>query len=400
MENEMNARAALRPDIDFGFDEVTNLYDVLDELRQHGSVVPVNYIGSPAWLVVGHAEVNQVFIDEANFPAAEGYLELAAPSMGRTVNVMTGPELRTHRAALTPPFLPPKVRSYIEPLIEPIAHELMDAIEGQTEVDLVDAFTRPYPFRVITRLLGIPVSDEELLLKWAVGIVSFPWDPEGALQTKREFDAYMLNIMEQRRRNPGDDFISSMVAAQKEGKFQSDEEILSFLRILYPAGSDTTYKASGSLFASVLSDPKLIAMAKGSYEERQAVVLESLRLRPPTVFIPRKAAADAHVGGVDIKKGDWMILAISGANRDSKVFPDPHTFDPTRKSAGDMITFGRGVHFCLGLHLARREMETALRVVFTRFPDMRLKPGSEIEFFTDGIQRGPRELRVQPLGHD
>jgi cytochrome P450 len=209
----------------------------------------------------------------------------------------------------------------------------------------------------------------------------------------------MLNVMEERRRNPGDDFISSLVAAQKEGKFQSDEEILSFLRNLFPAGADTTYKAGGSLFAAVLSDPKLCAMAKGSDADREALVTESLRWQPPTSLLPRKARKDATVSDVHIGKGEWLILALTGANSDPKLYPNPRQFDPHRPK-GEVTSFGKGMHFCIGLHLARRELETALRVVFSRFPDIRLKPGSTIEFFNAGLQRGPRELRVQPMGHD
>jgi cytochrome P450 len=399
MESEMNAAVPLMPDLDFSIDEMVNLHDVLDELRTHGPVVPVKFMGEPIWLVLGLPETNQAFQDEVNFRASDGYMELVAPTMGRSLNTMHGDELRTHRAALTPSFLPAKVREYIEALIEPVVHELMDEIEGKADVEFVEAFCRLYPFRVITRLLGIPVSDEALLLKWAIGIISFPWDPEGALKTKQEFDAYMLNVLEERRRNPGDNFISMLIAAQNEGKIGTDEEILAFLRLLFPAGADTTYKMAGSLFAGVLSDPKMIALAKQGDKDRQALVSEGLRWQPPAAFMLRKASADSRLGGVDIRKGEWALLGVTAANSDPAVFSDPRQFDPGRDTR-EMATFGRGVHFCLGVHLARRELETALRVVFTRFPDMRLKPGSTVEFINAGLQRGPRELWVQPLGGD
>jgi cytochrome P450 len=395
----MNAVTPLMPELDFGTNDLVNLHELFDELRHHGSIVPIKYLGAPMWMVLNYAEVNQILLDEDNFPAAEGYMELVEPAMGRTSLTLSGDELRHHRAAVISPFLPTKARSYIETLIEPVAQELMDEMEGKPEVEFVDAFTRRFPFRVITRLLCIPVSDEAMLLKWALGIISYPWDPEGALETKRGFDEYMLKVMEQRRHNPGDDFISSMMTALKEGKVGSEEEILSFLRNLFPAGSDTTYKAGGSLFAAVFSDPKLCEMAKGSDADREALVTESLRWQPPTSLLPRKAAKDATVGGVDIKKGDWLILAITGANSDPKLYPNPRQFDPSRRK-GEVTTFGKGAHFCIGLHLARRELETALRVVFSRFPDMRLKPGTSVEFFNAGLQRGPRALWVQPMGHD
>jgi cytochrome P450 len=207
----------------------------------------------------------------------------------------------------------------------------------------------------------------------------------------------MLRVMDERRRKPGDDFVSSLIKAQSEGKIRSDEEILTFFRLLFPAGSDTTYKAAGSLFACVLSDPEILALAKNSDKDRQAIVTEGLRWQAPTAFLPRKASADCTLGGADIRAGDWALLALTAANNDPAVFPDPRKFDPGRDNR-ELITFGRGIHFCLGTHLARRELETALRVVFTRFPNMQLKPASGVEFFSAGVQRGPRELWVRPLG--
>jgi len=108
------------------------------------------------------------------------------------------------------------------------------------------------------------------------------------------------------------------------------------------------------------------------------------------------ATGDIKLGDAHIKKGDWVLFGITAANRDPKVFPDPHRFDPSRDNR-ELISFGRGVHFCLGMHLARRELETALRVVFERYPDIRLKPGSKVDF-VGGVLRGPRELWVQPYG--
>ena len=105
---------------------------------------------------------------------------------------------------------------------------------------------------------------------------------------------------------------------------------------------------------------------------------------------------DIKLGDAHIKKGDWVLFGITAANRDPKVFPNPHKFDPSRDNR-ELISFGRGVHFCLGMHLARRELETALKVVFERYPNIRLKPGSKVEF-VGGVLRGPRELWVEPYG--
>ena len=392
----MDAYAPLMPQVDFAYDEVTDLHELLDQLRVHGPVVRVKYLGAPVWAILDHAELNQAFTDLEHFDPCDGYRVISAPSMGMTMQTQTGEAHRVARASVAAPFLPASVRGYVERLIEPIAHELMDRIEGQREVEFVQGFSRPYPFTVITRLLGIPVSDETMFLEWAVKLIDFPWDPEGAVKAKAQFDAYMLGILAQRRAKPIGDFVSTLVTSEFEGKRLDDEDILSLFRLLFPAGSDTTYKNAGSLFACVLADPALRALAQKGDKERAAIATEGLRWQAPTAMLPRMATGDIKLGDAHIKKGDWVLFGITAANRDPKVFPDPHRFDPSRDNR-ELISFGRGVHFCLGMHLARRELETALRVVFARYPDIRLKPGAKVEF-VGGVLRGPRELWVEPYG--
>ncbi len=390
----MDIQAPLLPEVDFAYDEVTDLHELIETLRAHGPVVRVKYLGAPVWAILDHAELNQAFTDLEHFDPGDGYRVISAPSMGNTMQTMSGDQHRVARASVAAPFLPASVRGYVERLISPIAHELMDRIAGQREVEFVQGFTRPFPFTVITRLLGIPVDDEAMFLEWAVKLIDFPWDPEGALKSKAQFDSYMLGILADRRARPTDDFVSMLVTSAFEGKRLEDEEILSLFRLLLPAGSDTTYKNAGSLFACVLADPTLRAMAQKGDKERAAIATEGLRWQAPTAMLPRMATGDIKLGGAHIKKGDWVLFGITAANRDPKVFPDPNRFDPSRDNR-ELISFGRGVHFCLGMHLARRELETALKIVFERYPDIRLKPGTKVEF-VGGVLRGPRELWVQP----
>ena len=187
----MNAVTPLMPDIDFAYDDVPNLHALIDELRAHGPVVPVRYHGSPVWLIMDHGLLKSAFEDYVHFDATAGYKLISEPSMGKTLQTMAGEEHRVSRALVNPLFMPVKVRSYVEALIEPIAHELCDRMEGQREVEFVSAFARPYPFLVITRLLGIPVAEEAQFMEWAIKMIDFPWDPEGAVKAKTEFDAYM-----------------------------------------------------------------------------------------------------------------------------------------------------------------------------------------------------------------
>jgi cytochrome P450 len=384
------------PEVDFAYDDLPDLHEKLDELRAQGPVVPVKYHGNRVWLILDHALVKTAFEDYVHFDAADGYKEHAEPSQGKTIQTMSGEEHRVSRALVTPPFLPAKVRSYVENIMEPIAHELLDRIEGKSEVEFISAFTRPYPFLIITRLLGIPVEDEARFLNWAVKMIDFPWDPEGAVRAKNEFDTFVQAIIDEKRRQPTGDFISMLVEAEFEGEKLDDERIRGFLGLLFPAGSDTAYKNGSSLFAHVLGDPELRAMARGSDKDREAIVAEGLRWEPPVALLPRKASADVLFGGVQIRKGDWTLFGITAANNDPKVYPDPRRFDPRRDNR-ELLTFGRSAHFCLGMHVARRELETALRVVFERFPNIRLKPGQTVRP-VKAVMRGPLEMVVEPYG--
>ena len=391
----MNTAELLEPGIDFAYAELPDLHVVLDRLRERGPVVRVTYHGAPSWLITRYAELRRAFSDEEHFASEAAYRIHSEPSMGRTMQTMSGEQHRVNRALVSNAFFPRQVRRYVEPVIEAEAARWLDRIGDRDEVDMVQAFSRPYPFSVITRLLGIPVHDEAKFLEWALKLIDYPWDPEGAMRAKAEFDAYMIPLITARRAAPGEDVVSQLATAELEGAQLSDEEILSFCRLLFPAGSDTTYKNLGSLLYAVLGDPGLRERATAGDAEREALVQEGLRWEPPTALLPRMCSKDTSLGGQEIRKGDWILFGITAANNDPAVFESPRRFDPDRSSKH--LAFGHGEHFCLGSHLARRELEAALKLVFERFPRMALIAERPVEIVS-AVLRGPRDLWVRPKG--
>lgn len=388
----------LMPDIDFSRGEIPDLHERITELRREGPVVRVMFHGAPTWFILDHDVLTDAFLDIENMDPAQGYLEIAAPTMGRTVQTMSGDEHLLHRSLVNHPFLPKQVRGYVESIFEPVAHELLDQIVDNRVIDFVQAFMRPYPFRIITRLLGVPISDEPLLLQWSEKLFDYPWDPEGALEAKENFTRYVQPIIDARRTEPRDDIISILAHVEKDGNRLSDDEILAFVRLLFPGGYDTTYRVGSSMFSYVLQRPDLKEAALRSEEERDAIVNETLRIQTSTATLPRKASGDREIGGARIRKGDWMIFGITAANRDPKVFPEPERFDHRRKGTKNRIlSFGRGRHLCIGMHLARRDLEVALRIVLERFPDMELVEKPE---YVNGLGmiRGAKRLMVRPFG--
>jgi len=330
------------PDIDFAYDALPDLHDYLDKLREKGAVVPVQYWNKPAWLITRFDELKQAFTDEEHFEAAASYKEIALPSMGKTMQNMVGEEHRINRGLVSGAFFPAQVRGLAESLVIPVAEELLDKIQGKEQVDLVKEFIRPYPFTVISRMLGLPVNDQDKMLEWAVKLIDYPWDPEGALKAKQDFSDYLKPLVDARRGGAGEDLLTLVANAEYEGKHLDDEAVMS----------------------------------------------------SPTALLPRVCSKDTELGGVSLKAGERVLFGIICANSDSRVFPDPHTFDHTRTTKS--LAFGNGQHFCVGSNLARLELREALRLVFQRFPNITFtdkKPQ-----ITGAVLRGPREFMVNLNG--
>ncbi len=298
---------------------------------------------------------------------------------------------RVNRALVSPAFRSRVVPDYIEPVLEPVTHDLIDAMAAQGEVDLVASFTKQLPFAVITRLLGIPPRHDGDLQRWALGLISYPSDPEGALAASREFTEYLRPLVAARRSDPGTDLLSMLATAEVEGSTLSDEEIFSFVRLLFPAGADTTYLGLGNIIVALLTHPEILERCRTEPEAITALIEEGLRWESPVAVLPRFAPHDVEVGGELVPAQTPLLVAITAANRDPAVYDDPNRFDLDRHPTNTM-TFGLGVHFCLGSHLARRELEVAIRALIERLTHIELLGEARI---TGTVLRGPECIRVR-----
>jgi cytochrome P450 len=383
----------LLPELDFAHAPLPDLHAVLEGLRAHGPVVPVRYHGEPTWLILAHEELSAAFADDETFPSKAIYERHSLPVMGKTIQCMAGDEHRRNRALVSHAFRPTLMRRAVETLLEPLADELIDRFAARGAADLVPEFARRFPFLAITRLLGIPVADEDRLLEWAQKLIEYPWDPEGALRGSREFTAYLRELVAERRARPGEDLVSELAHLVLDGERLSDEEIFSFFRLLFPAGSDTTYKNLGSLLATVLARPEVVELARAHPDAIPAIVDEGLRFEPPVALLPRACGKDVHWAGVHLAAGAPLLYGIAAANRDPAVFADPHRFDPARKP-NRHLSFGHGLHFCLGSHLARRELEVALAALLRRLPGLALAE-REPPRIVGAVIRGPERVRAR-----
>jgi cytochrome P450 len=198
---------------------------------------------------------------------------------------------------------------------------------------------------------------------------------------------YFAGVMEERRSSPGDDLISELVRTEVDGTTLTDEEIYSFLRLLLPAGVETTYRATGNLLFALLNDrAQFDALYAQAFEE-------SLRWEGPVTVILRRAVIDTELAGVPIGAGADVALLLGAANRDHRKYEDPDRFDMFR-AVRQHVGFGFGVHVCLGMHLARMESRVAINTLFDRLGPFTLDPEAEPPHIEGMAFRSPLSLPV------
>jgi cytochrome P450 len=384
--------APVLPDVDFAFHDLPDLHEVLEGLRKRGPAVPVLFATRPLWMILGYDAVKHAMTDEEHLSTTEAYERTLGLTMGPVMATMSGKAHRKNRGVISAVFFPKPMRALVEPVFRVEAEKLADELAAERQVDLVKGFTRRFTFNVITRLLGLPVTDVDRLMLWADQIMAQGWDFDAALRAKEEMGAYLEPVVRERRGDPGDDFLSLLVQAEIDGEGLTDEEIYAFCRNLFPAGIDTSTNSLGSLLHVVLHDPALRTQAQVGEAEREAITQELLRFEPPLALIPRRCVKDIEIGNQKLSAGENVMLSITSANNDPTEFPDPRRFDPSR---GDRhLAFGHGEHFCIGSHMARRVLETGLEVLLRRFPEMAPIPDRPARI-VHGTLRGPRELWVE-----
>ncbi|MCH2171737.1 cytochrome P450 [Myxococcota bacterium] len=382
-----------RSGVDFGRDPLPDLHAVLAPLRSQGPLARVTYDGGDAWMILRHAELSQALRDDDAFPGEQAYQRLAEPAQGRTLQCMPPRQHRRHRDLVAPWFNPSRVTELTTSLLEPLAHHRIERFAKRGEADLVSELAQPYPFTVILHLLGLPEDDQPRLREWAHGLLSHRVNPDRALAARQDFTHYLEPLVALRRAEPRDDWLSHLIAAEVDGRPLSNETIYSFVRLLFPAGADTTYLALGNLLQQIVMRPELVERLRAEPAAREKAVEESLRFAPAVAIQPRIAGHGAQIAGTEIATGEWVLFGIASANRDPNVFEAPDEFKIERRTH-DSLAFGAGTHFCLGSHLARAELRVVLGAVLDRLPALRLKTNHEVTA-RGAIFRGPRQLPVQ-----
>ena len=380
-------------DVDFGSLTITDTMEQLARLRDSGQqVAPIRFHNEVGWVVVGYAAVCDAFMNEAQLPAAAFYQQYTMPWLGRTIPSMRAQEHRIHRAFFGAPLFPARIRARIQDVLVPVANDLINSFGTRRELDFMASFAALYPFRVITRLFDLPDADNEAIRERVHALFRFPWDPEGAARARDEMIEYLRPIALQRRQSPGEDIVSYLASTPVGGKLLDEGDLIDLIRFMYPAAGENTTNALGLLLYRVSFDDTIRQRVLNSEADRAAAVEESLRLDPPVPLITRYADHAVTLSGVTIPAGSPVLFGIGAANRDPSRFEQAETFSLDR-GITEHITFGRGVHFCLGAHLARAELRTMLNLMLDRLPGLRLSSPGNVRI-QGALQRGPAELRI------
>lgn len=308
------------------------------------------------------------------------------------------PPDHTRLRALVSRAFTPAVVEGLAGHIRTIADDLLDQIDDPAGFDLMEAIAAPLPVIVIAELLGVPVEDRPQFQIWsrhrARGLEPNITDKERRLVTEagKELDEYFLGIIDQRRREPREDLISGLVAAEEAGDKLSQTELLAMLRLLLIAGNETTTKLIGNGMLALLRNPEQLEVLRQAPDLMPSAIEELLRYDAPVQLDVRAALEDVEFDGRHVRKGQGIIVLLGSANRDPEMFSEPERLDLARQEANH-IAFGRGIHHCLGASLARLEGRLTFEALLERFADIRLQTDRPV--FRDNIIL--RGLEVLPI---
>ena len=282
----------------------------------------------------------------------------------------------------------------LRPEIAELAERLIDGFEKDGRTELLSSFADIIPVTMISRMIGIPDEMGPQLLAWShayVGMYMFKRtrdDEHAADRAAQEFADYVRRLIAERRKAPREDLLSHMIHTEHKGQYLTDEELVSTTIVLLNAGHEATVHQIGNSVRVILDSglPKADLFRDDATTER--TVEETLRICAPVHIFQRWALEDVEIDGVNLKRGDKVSLILAAANLDPKKFSDPLAFRPDRQE-GQNLSFGAGIHFCIGAPLARLELNTVLPILFRRLPGLRIaqKPQVKDVYHFHGLQQ-------------
>ncbi|MFD4864088.1 cytochrome P450 [Streptomyces sp. NPDC058412] len=356
--------------------------------------------GDKMWLVCDYALARKVLTDQ-RFSRAEAVTPHApklndAQPVPNSMMSMDGADHSRLRRVVTRAFTTGRTNA-MAPAVEELADRYLDAMAAAGPgTDLIEALAAPLPLAVLCSLLGVPPEDSARFRDWVEVLFDISAStPQEKARRRLELIDYMADLIDRKRLRPEDDLLTSMIGAHEQGDLSMGELLTMGLTLLM-AGYETVVGQIGTSAHALLRDPAAYGELCEQPDRLAPTVEELLRLTPSTpISFPRVAVEPVPLGSVTVQAGEGVIVSLLHGNRDGKTFADPELMDPQGHDAAH-LTFGHGVHRCLGAPLARLQLQIVLERLVRRFPTLRLAPGPDAVVWKDGLgTRGLSRLRVE-----
>lgn len=292
--------------------------------------------------------------------------------------LLRNPPNHTRLKMLVHKAFTPRMIERLRSHIQDITDDLLNKVQDTGKMDLVEDLAFPLPITVIAELLGIPIEDRELLRSWSrdlaitLELIEDPEPYNRAAKVTVQISDYLRKLVAERRKQPREDLISALVAAEEAGDKLTEAEMISNIILLLIAGHETTVNLISNGTLALLHNPDQFEKLKNDPTLVKNAVEEMLRYDSPVQLTSRIAMQDIEFNGQHIKRAQQVATLLGAANRDALMFADPDTLDITRSNAGQHIGFGNGIHYCLGAPLARMEAEIAFSTMLRRLPSLSL----------------------------
>ena len=359
------------------------------------------------WLVTRYDDVNMV-LKQASLskdrlgsmtPEEREKLPWFFKLFGPLTQNMLGrdPPDHTRLRSLVHKAFTPRLIERLRARVQGLSDELLDKAARKGSMDLVSEYALIVPVTIIAEMLGVPSSDYKKFQHWSNRLISNAnlWDVLLSVPSVLMFTRYLRQLIAQRRSSLGEDLLSALIQAEEAGDRLSADELVSMVFLLLVAGHETTVNLISGGTLALLQHPEQLERLRKEPGLIAPAVEELLRYASPVeISTERFTKEDITVGGVTIPKGQLVFAAIASANRDERHFKDPDTLDLGREP-NRHLSFGMGIHYCLGAPLARLEGQIALQTLVNRFPNLRLAtPAQSLKWRTGVLMRGPQRLPV------
>lgn len=326
----------------------------------------------PSYAVLSFEGCQKILSDTRCF-SSDFFSSDYTDAVGRGLFCMDPPEHTGYRALVQKGFIPRIVARWDDEIIQPAIARAFDDIVPAGRGDLASDIALRFPYEIICRILGFPDSDLMFVSDRITKMTRSTYDLAAAQAASAEMNAYVTEYISARRSQTSDDFISALISAEVDGEKLSDSALRSFIFHVFPAGMETTFRGAANLAWLLLEHPGELEKLKADRSLVPAAVAEMLRVEGPASMFPRKVIAPTEIDGVRMEPGSMVYAMLAAANRDPTRWARADEFDVTRPMLAN-LGFGYGVHACIGMHLARKELDLFANMMLDRMPNIRRDP--------------------------